>query len=241
MTYLELCQSALGESETGSPEELTSLRDADIYQHGVTRYVAEAWRLIQLLYDSWGWRQQEFNARLVPGVDSYRWNVLHDGDEVAINRSHGFRTWLHQNPNTGTGPEWRISQTAENDAATGGITPVTYQTLRLRRLVTRSQRRPSAFAISPKLELLVSPPPDEAYRLYGMYVIGVQQLTNENEVPVGLEEEYHDIIKWRAIMMIHGNDEADKSYQFALGQYEEFLQALRRVYLPQVTIAGSLV
>ena len=38
-----------------------------------------------------------------------------------------------------------------------------------------------------------------------MYVVGIQSLTSEDHIPHGLPEAYHDVIKWRAVMMIHGS------------------------------------
>ena len=240
-TYLELCQSALGSSDTGSPDELRTLKDADVYQAGVTKHVAEAWRFVQMAYDSWSWRQQEFTAQLVAGRDKYRWDELRDGNgEKSIRSDLGFSTWLAPTPDTQLGPEWRLGQPPEY-LSTGGITRVDFQTMRLRRLQARVAFAPTAFAFAPDLSLLVNPVPNDEFRLHGMYVVGVQSLTSEDHVPHSLPEAYHDVIKWRAVMMIHGSDEASASYQFAQIQYDEIFRTLARLYLPDVTVGGALV
>ena len=241
MTYLELCQAALGSSDTGQPSELKTLKDADVYQKGVTDNVAEAWRFIQMAYASWSWRQREFTAQLVAGKDEYKWNELRDGDgEPSISRDFGFSTWLAPRPDTQLGPEWRLGQPPEY-ASTGGITSVGFQTMRLRRLQARDALAPTTFAFAPDMSLLVNPVPNAPYRVHGMYVVGIQSLTDENHVPYGLPEVYHDVIKWRAVMMIHGSDEALSSYQYAQIQYDEIFRTLTRIYLPEVTVGGALV
>ena len=240
-TYLELCQKVLGSSDTGSPDELKTLSDADVYQKGVTENVSEAWRFIQMAYDAWSWRQREFTAQLVAGTDAYKWNELIDGDGAkSISGDLGFSTWLAPTPDTQLGPEWRLGQPPEY-LSTGGITSVDFQTMRLRRLQVRSPGAPTAFASAPDLSLLVNPVPNDAYRLHGMYVVGIQSLTSEDHIPHSLPEAYHDVIKWRAVMMIHGSDEASESYHFAQIQYDEIFRTLARLYLPDVTVGGALV
>ena len=241
MTYLELCQKVLGSSDTGQPDELTSLRDADVYQKGVTENVAEAWRFIQMAYGSWSWRQEEFTAQLVAGTDKYRWDELLDGaGEPSIARDLGFSTWLAPRPDTQLGPEWRLGQPPEY-ASTGAIASVDFRTMRLRRLQASASIAPTAFAFAPDQSLLVNPIPNAAYRLHGMYIVGVQSLTSEDHIPHGLPEAYHDVIKWRAVMMVHGSDEASASYQYAQIQYDEIFRTLTRLYLPDVTVGGALV
>ena len=240
MTYLELCQKVLGSSDTGSPDELKSLKDADVYQDGVTEQVAEAWRFVQMAY-TWSWRQREFTAQLTAGTDEYRWDELIDGNgKPSISGDLKFSAWLAPRPDTQLGPEWRLAQPPEY-ASTGGITSINFQTMRLRRLQVRDSSSPTAFTFSPDLSLLINPIPNAAYRLHGMYVVGIQSLTSENHIPHGLPEAYHDVIKWRAVMMVHGSDEASASYQYAQIQYDEIFRTLTRLYLPEVTVGGALV
>ena len=240
MTYLELCQAALGASDTGSPDELVSLNDADVYQKGVTDNVAEAWRFIQMAY-SWSWRQLEFTAQLVAGKDEYAWNELRDAaGNPSIGRDLGFSDWLSEEPSSGIGPAWYLGRPPEY-VSVGSIERIDYQTMRRRRLQRRDSLAPTSFAFAPSLSILVNPIPNDAYRIHGMYVVGLQRLTTEQHVPHGLPDVYHDVIKWRAIMMIHGSDEASASYQYASIQYDEIFRTLTRLYLPTVTVGGALV
>ena len=241
MTYLELCQATLEASDTGNEVALTSLTDVDQYQRGVTRKVAEAWHFIQTIHESWGWRQREFVAQLRPGVMAYKWFELFDGDENrSIPTAVGFRDWLAQEPGDPAGAEWYISSPDNDYASVTSITPIAFETMRQRRFVLTTPAKPTTFTVTPSVELVFHANPDAAHRIHGMHVTGVQSLTSANDVPVLPDEEYHNIIKWRAVMMIHGSDEAGDSYAFAQAQYKEMLQTLEKKYLPSISIGGPL-
>ena len=243
MTYIELCKEALKSADTGSPGGLNSLRDADEYQKQVTGYVNEAWRFIQNIHDSWGWRQKEFKAVLRPGVDAYEWNELRQQDgEKSIPLDPGFSDWLSRAPNAADddGPAWLLTSPTEGPQTFGELAPIAFDAMRVRRLIVTTQSRPTLFSFTPDKKLLLHAIPVAAYVVNGMYVIGVQELTSENHVPFGLPAKHHEIIKWRAVMMLHGSDEAAESWAFAERQYREMLSTIERLYLPSITVGGSL-
>ena len=241
MTYLELCQQTIEASGTGEEVSFTSLTDVDQFKRGVTRKVVEAWRFIQTLHEGWGWRQREFTAQLRSGVSTYKWNELfEDGATRSIPPDVGFRDWLSKPPGDDTGPEWYISSPSNNYGSVTSLTTIPYEGMRARRYVLTASAKPTVFAISPAVELILHATPDAAHRIHGMHVTGVQVLSSPNDIPALPDEEYHDIIKWRAVMMVHGFDDSDKSFVFANDQYTEMLESLSRKYLPSVTIAGSV-
>ena len=112
--------------------------------------------------------------------------------------------------------------------------------MRERRIIIPTENRPTSFAIRPDKKVLFHAAPNEGYVLHGRYVVGVQGLTSENHNPHGLPEEYHSIIVWRAVMMLHADDDFAPAYEFAARQYKELLGSLQRIYLPTVTVGGSL-
>ena len=241
MTYLEICQRTLAAADTGSPQGLTSLNDASEYQSQVTGFVAEAWRNIQTLHEGWGWRQQEFTAVLRPSVSVYEWNTLRQNDgSHSIPLEHGFRKWMARAPGDSDGPDFLITAPEGASQTLGSLLPIPFETMRVRRLLLQSDGRPTAFAIAHDKRLIFHATPDAKYTVHGMYVEGVQLFASENQTPRGIPDEYHDIIKWKAVMMLHGSDEANESYAFAQTQYQELLNSLERIYLPGVTIAGAL-
>ena len=238
--YLELCQDTLSFSDTGAPGALTTLRDADQYHSQVTRFVADSWRMIQSLYETWGWMRQEFEFDLRESTPQYKWNQMRDGDgELSIPpTSVGFRNWINNDPSEP--PVWFRSSPDDNHAVVVPMTQIEYGLMRQRRLQFRQETQPSAFAIHPNKTLEFHPSPDKAYRVYGMHVRGVQDLTEANEKPYGLDERYHRLIVWRAVMLLHGADEATEQFLFAERNFNEQLDAITKVYLPSITVGGAL-
>ena len=241
MTYLELCQSTLSTADTGSPANLRTLNDASEYQSQVTGFVTEAWRNIQTLHEGWEWRQKEFTAVLRPGVAVYAWNEIRlDDGSHSIPLEDGFRKWLSRAPGDTDGPDWLMTDPVGARQSIGELLPIPFETMRARRLLLSSNGRPTSFAIAHDKRLIFHATPDVEYVVHGMYVDGVQLFSSENQTPRGLPDEYHDVIKWKAVMMLHGYDEANESYAFAQTQYQELLNSLERIYLPGVTTAGAL-
>ena len=183
-TYLELCQQSLRDSDTEAPEVLTSLGDVDTYHQQVAAFVAEAWRDIQGLHENWGWRQREFEADLVVGKAAYKWSQLHDGSRArSIPGDPGFRNWI---PNPPSGEFlWYTSSPADNHANVGALPQISFEEVRQRRLGFRTRTRPNSISFLPDKILEVHPTPDMAYRIYGMHVMGLQTLTDENTKPSG--------------------------------------------------------
>ena len=141
-------------------------------------------------------------------MDEYAWNELRDADgKPSIDSDLGFSSWLAPRAGSGIGPGWYLGS-PPNYESVGGIGVIDFQAMRLRRLQRRASLAPTSFAFTPDLSILVNPVPNAAFRLHGMYVVGIQSLTSENHIPHGLPAVYHDAIKWRAVMMIHGSDEA---------------------------------
>ena len=232
MTYLEICQAALGSTDTGAPKELISLADANQYQSQVTGFVAEAWRFIQTLHEEWGWRRLEFTFQMLADRGTYKWNEMRDPAGARVINT--FRGWI------GLKDDWYLSTPANNHESPVPISPVTFETMRRFLFQPSPSRSPSHFSIYPDKTLVLHPAPDDTYRIHGIYTPGVQILKNENDVPLGLTEDYHDLIKWRAVMMLQAFDEADASYGFAEQSYKEMLRSLGRLYLPEVVVGGAL-
>ena len=241
MTYLELCQRTIEASGTGEELSLTSLNDVDQFRRGITRKVVEAWRFVQTIHEGWGWRQREFSAQLRSDVSVYKWNELFDGSRNrSIPPEVGFRDWLAKPPGDVNGPAWFISSPDNDYASVTPLSTISYEAMRARRFVLTTPQKPTVFAISPSVELILHAIPDGVHRIHGMHITGVQTLTSANDVPNLPDEEYHDIIKWRAVMMVHGFDDANTSYMFAKEQYTELLESLSRKYLPSFTVAGAV-
>ena len=244
MTYLELVKATARASETSSPN-FNSIDESTDYVGLTAEYVREAWVKIQAKREDWDWRQREFTFETVPGKWSYGWDEMRGANQAnrSIPNSVGFRRWRGDEVDRGgkAALRWIISIPA-NDYAAGSQFPYTpFADLRVRRL-TRSDisTRPTQFTVSPQRAVQVYPIPDGAYRISGMFVKGIQILTNDNDVPEGLSGEYFDLIKWYAVMNLHGGDEAEESVIHAKAQYDQLMDSFERAYLPSIKVGGAL-
>ena len=228
MTYRELCEQSLALAGTDYGK-LGKWPPAAGYPKLACGLVAEAWVYIQRLHDNWGWMRQFFEALTEPGRDRYSWRDLRaPGGEQAIT---SFRSWANTD-------DWYIAQ--DPDGAGGRLVHIGFGEARGRKRSIRDPSRPVAFAIAPDLDLVLHPVPRGAYHFGGECQSEVQLLEKEDDVPRGLPEAYHPIIKWRAAMLLHGNDEAGSAYRFAATEYMPMLLSLERLYLPDVTIAEAM-
>ena len=239
-TYLELCQDALSFSDTGAPANLTSLADADEYQSQVTRFVADAWRMIQSLYETWGWMRREIEFDLRENISQYKWQNLRNasGDLAIPATDVGFRDWIENDPDEE--PVWYLSSPENNYVSATPLQQIDFDLMRRRRIQFREPNQPVAFAIHPDKTLEFHQAPDQAYRIFGMHVRGVESLTRENQIPFGLDERYHRVIVWRAVMLLHGMDQENEQFLFAERNFQEQLDAVTKVYLPNITVGGAL-
>ena len=241
MNFLELCNEALGLSETENPGALRTLKDATAFQTNVVNYVRESWKLIQTHNEGWGWRHREFQFKTLTGKQDYAFSDLRE-NPAETNSPRvitDFRKW-NVRRQEGGGSNWYIATPAHDFEDHTQIADIDYLTLRRRRFGLRpDSTKPSVFAVTPDLKLAFHPTPDDGYMVSGLYVAGVQILNEENEIPQGIPDDYQSLIVWRAVMMIHANDNAAE-YAFADGNYRDLLQTLSRVYRRGVEVAGAL-
>ena len=231
MTYLELCEQSLALAETHQGKlSGDDFPPASGYERNAVRFVADAWVYIQRLHDNWGWMRQYFEAVTEPGRDRYSWkDLLTPSGWPAI---PSFRSWANITA------DWYITQ--DPDGAGGRLRNIGYEQSRMRQRSVPTPSRPNAFAIAPNLDLVLHPAPRGAYHFGGECQSAVQVFEKADDEPRGLPGEYHPIIKWRAVMLLHGSDEAAASYQFAATEYLPMLLSLERLFLPKITVAEAL-
>ena len=222
MDYLTLVRNAL--SDSGAQDEgeiLTTLAPPPEepaltpYQSLAARTVAEAWRMIQTDRSAWPFMREEFAALLPEGVtDLTAAMLVQDGPPVWSWWASG--GWFLSEAATETGTELQ----------SGGLPQITYEDFR--RLYTGAvtpPSRPTVWCETPQRQIRIWPGVGAGRRvtLHGEYIRAPQTLVNDADVPMGLFEAYHDVIKWRAVMILLGGDEADKKYQFAKIAYNDLV------------------
>ena len=234
-TFLELSRSALKDSGLGSPEALSDVTMATGIESNAVEFVREAWVQIQTDQENWLWMQKSFSARLVGGTERYEATALRDGDG-AISMPMGFRSWATSSIWYITDPRQGTVVGAEFPQLIGGYQE--WRTLTFNRRLP--QQRPIGYAIAPNLDLLVVPTPNDTFDIDGEYQHGVQHFAANDDLPRGLPSDYHNLIKWKGIGMLHGFDEAEASVRYANSQYAVHFNNMKRLYLPAVELAPAL-
>ena len=257
-TFRELVAAVLIDSETGSalglPAEVADgdgddstnlLTAATGFEQKVARFTNEAWNQIQQDQENWLWMQEEFTADLRTGVARYNPRVTDLADATRLSFTptggvdtismgdNGFRAWHTEN-------RWYITDITQGLVRGAELPEVGYQRWRGRQQSAVPAQRPDYYAVHPMLDLLVTPTPDRAYRITGEHQTGVQSFTRGDETPRGLPSEYHDLIKWKAIMMLDAADESIATVDFATKQYAIHFNNLKRLYLPKTTLTPAI-
>ena len=250
-TYLELVRRTIEESggdwQQGQAIETLEAPAAGVedtlsgWERQVAAAVRNAWSLIQSQHNEWTFRRRGFEARLRAGQVEYPADTLQKPGGGPSIGALGVAAWWPLEP----GGVWYLSDTS-NPPLTGiSIPRLDWDTFRRDYLVRRSTRRgdrPQAWAADPEglLHIAPAPGPERLVDIEGDYVMGIQRLEGSSDVPVGAPEALHEVIVWRATMMMLGSDTASQEYQFAQVNYEEFLDGLGTSKLGTYPLASPL-
>jgi hypothetical protein len=221
MTFLELCQAAALDSGLISSQNLmTTATTASTFYKGRGRHVidftVQAWKTIQTGRNDWVWMRASFNGNLVIGQASYT--------PAQVGIATRFRAFIPDRPAEGFLPHTIY------DAAIGRadetplcqISPATWRMMYDRGAQTNG--RPLHYALE-NGQFLVGPAPDKTYAIRGRYFKSAQILVNDGDVPE-LPSDFHDVIKWRAIEMLHGQDGAFADRTVAQAEYSRLYRLL---------------
>lgn len=231
-TFLQLC--SLLATRSGSigtaPAAVTGQTGR---QAKCVDWVMNAWEIIQSDSTDWTWMQAEVAATALTisqtgytgaqlGIASRFAEFKGDRDVDGI----VFQPWTIYDNSIGQSDEnalreiafaqWRVSYDRN----------------------THTAQRPTVYAIAPDSTIRFGPKPDKAYRVRGEYRKTPQVLAANGDIPE-LPDRFHQIIVWRAIMLIAGHDEGDPQYQFAAQKYGELMLALQRECLPAINLGGG--
>jgi hypothetical protein len=86
---------------------------------------------------------------------------------------------------------------------------------------------------------MLGPTPDDAYVITGEYYKTIQKLTADGDIPE-LPSDYHEIIMWKALLLLDEHDEAVAAASFAERNYRNLMRELQRDQLPRVRTQGPL-
>lgn len=100
--------------------------------------------------------------------------------------------------------------------------------------------RPVYYCIAPDQTIRFGPKPDKAYVCRGEYRKGPQILAADSDVP-DMPADYHDLIVYRAMLLIDEDDEAPTPPGIARARirHNELLFTLQRECLPKISSRGD--
>lgn len=229
-TFLELCKAVGRESGTVQPSAITSVANQTGRVQKVVQWTAEAWRRIQNANANWLFLRGEWAGETIAGTATYT--------PAAINITDLAR-WMTDQQAAGYKPT-SLYPTATGVADEGEITFIPYGLYRARYgRGAQTQGRPVVYTVTPSNEIALGPVPDAAYTLRGEYFRTPQVLTANDDEPTGLPTRFHEIIVYRALVLLGEHDEGEVQIGSAARNYRELLTALERDQLPTVTIGWN--
>lgn len=228
-TYLQLCQKVARDSGTISGTSPATVSGQTGRLGLIVAQVAEAWVQIQNLHAHWRWMRGEFSGTTTSGAGQYTNNswALTDWAE-----------WVHDEydhrPHS-------IYLTATGVSDERVLIEIPWRRWREQfDRGTQTNSYPAYYAISPANEFCLGPTPDATYTVKGEYRKTVETLSANADEP-NCPARFHDIIAWRALMLLAQFDEASSDYFILARQnYLSYLDALRRDQLPATTTGPAL-
>lgn len=233
-TFLQLVQGVARESGTipsASGNVPTTVASQVGQLANCVVWVNEAYRQIQQLRPNWRFMSAELgsSAVITSGTRRYTaasWNISDFGSW----KKNG-RVYSLYSSSIGVSDEQRLDFMEWDD----------YRQTYLRG--TQQANKPMFFSVSPADEFCIAQVPDATltqspppYAVNGEYWREAQDLTNNTDVPI-LPGEFHDIIMWKALLLLDQFDEAPlTTKQDCERKYMQYLNALERRQLPKITI-----
>ncbi len=225
-TFLELCADVARESG-GTGRAPASVIGQSGRQLKVTEWVKTAWTLIQNLQSNWSFLREDGTGTLAPNTTSY------SGASFSLVRFGEFISdYGAYQPVTIYDPT--IGRSDEN-----ALRPISYETWKRRwDMGVHDANRPTEYTIGPDQELKFGAKPDKAYPIRFEYRKSPQELAANADEP-DMPARFHQIIVWRAIMLMADHDEAPNAMVMANGKYLELRASMERDLLPAFNLRSE--
>lgn len=224
-TFLELVNDVARESGTVSENrELTTVTGATGRLRKIVGWTRQAWEMIQRSRNDWTFARKQFEGTLTPGQTEY--------DPVADLGITDFGRWLAYGDSLGAPSIYDLSVGRADETP---LEAISFRDFAHRFLIGAPQQiRPAVYAVGGRM-LHVGGPTDKAYKIRGFYRRGVQSLSTDAEEPY-IDADYHQIIVWRALMLLGDDDEAPFEVASSTSQYEQMYSQLVRDYTDMVVL-----
>jgi hypothetical protein len=217
-TFLELVNDV--ERESGTIDRFARVSDvtapATARQEKIVYWVRDAWTMIQNMRTDWRWMRGEFSAPLVLGQTRYT------PANLSISDHSQWPAPYTDDENT----HFVCHDPAVGVAGQHDLFPLDYQTWRGRwGRNAPANSQPRDWSVDYDGNLCIGAPPDRAWVLSGEYVRTPQTLGANADVP-RCPAQFHDIIVWRALMLLGDHDEAASVIGPARAKFGEFYARL---------------
>ena len=225
-SFLELCQMVGRESGTAPGNQPYSVAGQTGRLAKIVHWTNEAWVAIQNARDDWQFMREEYAGTVSPAMARYVPSALgiHAMGAFLPDRT-GYRPHSIYPSATGVQDETSLRQTNWEDWRQ-----------RFGRGVQTPQR-PAEYAISPKGDFCRGPIPDAVYVLRGEYRRRASRMVDNDDEPQ-LPGQFHDMIAWRAIMLLDEHDEAIEAIRIGRARniFAETFSALVRSQTERIRI-----
>lgn len=194
----------------------------------VVAWTAKAWEMLQLQSPDWSFLRSEWSATLTINDDTYTATDLGISTRFGefIGDYGNYRPVTLYDPTIGVGDE-------------GHINMVSWELWRTRYdRGTQTANKPTEYCLAPDQTFRLGPKPDKAYPIQGEYRKAPQILAANGDIP-DMPTRFHQIIVWKAILLMNEHDEAIQGVQLAEREYQPLLQQLMRDHLPPFTVRGE--
>lgn len=223
-TFLQLVQ-AVGSDSGSASGTLATVTGATGRWATIVRFVSQAWENIQKDRNDWTFRRKAFSSSLAAGTATYAASAFSITDFGGwLRERDGFEPITIYDPALGQGDETQVCQIKHD------------QYLMSYDRGSHDQNRPLHVARTPDRGLSFGPTPDKVYTVRGWYKREVQVLADDADVPY-IDDEFHDVIKWRAMVMLAEYDEAAFPIGTAVSNYRNLYGTFLHEYLPEVELA----
>jgi len=196
-TFLQLVNDVERESGTISQSQrLTTVVNPIGRQEKIVAWTRQAWEMIQRDRSDWTFKRKQFTGDMVIGQTAYTATALGITD---------FGGWETSNPHF---MPFTIYEDALGRADETRLRVIGFdQWFDSYGIGLPTSLRPNVIALGWDRGLHIGPPPDKAYKLRGWYKRSIQSLTADSDVPF-INEDFHQAIVWRALMLLAEDDEA---------------------------------
>lgn len=233
-TFVELVQDLARESGTepniGDPATLSGVTGRKLR---MKHFVADAWREIQRIQDNWRWMYAQFSDTTISGTRDY------DASAMGLTPAR-FSRWAIFDEEGQPCITSYLTANGQDEEAFLTYAPWAefYRTYLVGEAASKTGK-PQVVTVDPNRSLQFYPIPDDSYTIRGRYYKAPQVLSDDSDTPE-CPAEYHDAIKWLALVQLAVFDENREQLPAWQNKYMAELTNLRNGQLPPINMAGPL-